>query len=144
MNVMAHRCAGGLKKNDDLRSGSQRHRHFVWLFKVPVQHRHLAILSVFPRLDPSMAQWDSNSQHKDGSFAVSLDNNQNHCANEVKTLNRLFRHASAHRGPTCILLNFRGPHGEPRLTDDAPIPNVLSISLTQSDLYESILIRNLC
>ena len=27
--VTAHRCAGGLKKKLDLRSGSQRHRHFV-------------------------------------------------------------------------------------------------------------------
>ena len=32
----AHRCAGGLKKLD-LRSGSQRHRHFVGFFNVPVQ-----------------------------------------------------------------------------------------------------------
>ena len=33
--VTAHRCAGGLKKMD-LRSGSQRHRHFVGFFNVPV------------------------------------------------------------------------------------------------------------
>ena len=33
--VTAHRCAGGLKKLD-LRSGSQRHRHFVGFFNVPV------------------------------------------------------------------------------------------------------------
>ena len=33
--VTAHRCAGGLKKFD-LRSGSQRHRHFVGFFNVPV------------------------------------------------------------------------------------------------------------
>ena len=31
--VTAHRCAGGLKKKLDLRSGSQRHRHFVGFFK---------------------------------------------------------------------------------------------------------------
>ena len=31
-----HRCAGRLKKFD-LRSGSQRHRHFVGFFNVPVQ-----------------------------------------------------------------------------------------------------------
>ena len=35
--VTAHRCAGGLKKKFDLRSGSQRHRHFVGFFNVPVQ-----------------------------------------------------------------------------------------------------------
>ena len=35
--VTAHRCAGGLKKKFDLRSGSQRHRHFVGFFIVPVQ-----------------------------------------------------------------------------------------------------------
>ena len=34
--VTAHRCAGGLKKLD-LRSGSQRHRHFVGFFNVLVQ-----------------------------------------------------------------------------------------------------------
>ena len=34
--VTAHRCAGGFKKLD-LRSGSQRHRHFVGFFNVPVQ-----------------------------------------------------------------------------------------------------------
>ena len=34
--VTAHRCAGGLKKKLDLRSGSKRHRHFVGFFNVPV------------------------------------------------------------------------------------------------------------
>ena len=34
--VTAHRCAGGLKKKLDLRSGSQRHRHFVGFLNVPV------------------------------------------------------------------------------------------------------------
>ena len=35
--VTAHRCAGRLKEKLDLRSGSQRHRHFVGFFNVPVQ-----------------------------------------------------------------------------------------------------------
>ena len=35
--VTAHRCAGGLKKKLYLRSGSQRHRHFVGFFNVLVQ-----------------------------------------------------------------------------------------------------------
>ena len=35
--VMAHRCAGRLKKKLDLRSGSQRHRHVVGFFNVPIQ-----------------------------------------------------------------------------------------------------------
>ena len=35
--VTAHRCAGGLKKELDLRSGSQRHRHFVRFLNLPVQ-----------------------------------------------------------------------------------------------------------
>ena len=34
--VTAHRCAGGLKKKLDLRSGSQRHRNFVGFFNVSV------------------------------------------------------------------------------------------------------------
>ena len=36
IHVTAHRCAGGLKKKFDLRSGSQRHRHFAGFFNVPV------------------------------------------------------------------------------------------------------------
>ena len=35
--VTAHRCAGGLKKKLDLRSGSQRHIHFEGFFNVPIQ-----------------------------------------------------------------------------------------------------------
>ena len=35
--VTPHRCAGGLKKKLNLRSGSQRHRHFVGFFNVPVR-----------------------------------------------------------------------------------------------------------
>ena len=38
IHVTAHRCTGGLKKKKfDLRSGSQRHRHFEGFFNVPVQ-----------------------------------------------------------------------------------------------------------
>ena len=35
--VTAHRCVDRLKKKLYLRSGSQRHRHFVGFFNVPVQ-----------------------------------------------------------------------------------------------------------
>ena len=35
--VKAHRCVGGLKKKVPLRSGSQRHRHFIVFFKVSVK-----------------------------------------------------------------------------------------------------------
>ena len=35
--MTAHRCAGGLKKKLNLRSGSQRHRHLVGFFNVPIQ-----------------------------------------------------------------------------------------------------------
>ena len=35
--VTAHICAGGLKKNLNLRPGSHHHRHFVGFFNVPVQ-----------------------------------------------------------------------------------------------------------
>ena len=38
--VTAHRCAGGMKKKLDIRSGSQHHRHFVGFFNVPVPQRH--------------------------------------------------------------------------------------------------------
>ena len=37
IHVTVHRCVGGLKKKLDLRSGSQRHRHFEGFFNVPVQ-----------------------------------------------------------------------------------------------------------
>ena len=39
-NMWRHRCAGGLKNKLYLLSGSQRHRHFVGFFNVPVLHRH--------------------------------------------------------------------------------------------------------
>ena len=40
VKMWCHRCEGGLKKNLYLRSGSQRHRHFVGFFNVPVPSRH--------------------------------------------------------------------------------------------------------
>ena len=43
--VTSHICAGGLKKLY-LRSASQRHRHFVGFFNVPVLHRHGANLFI--------------------------------------------------------------------------------------------------
>ena len=47
-------CAGGMKKKLDLRSGSQRHIHFVGFFNVPVQApiRDLSFYTVFPRNRP--------------------------------------------------------------------------------------------
>ena len=53
--VTAHRCAGGLKKLD-LRSGSQRHRHFVGFFNVPVQARtrDQPFYTVIPRNRPHL------------------------------------------------------------------------------------------
>ena len=68
-----------------LRLGSKRHRHLIGFFKVPFQHRQQAILSVLPRLDPSMAQLYLNSQPKDDSYAISIDNGQIHYASGVKT-----------------------------------------------------------
>ena len=52
--VTAHRCAGGLKKKLNLRSGSQRHRYFVGFFNVPVQTstRHHPLYTVIPRNCP--------------------------------------------------------------------------------------------
>ena len=49
----AHRCVVGLKKFD-LRSGSQRHRHFVRFFNVPVQApiRDQPFYMVIPRNRP--------------------------------------------------------------------------------------------
>ena len=45
MPQQRHRCAGGLKKLH-LRSGSERHRHFIGFFKMPVLHRHRATLFI--------------------------------------------------------------------------------------------------
>ena len=52
--VTAHRCAGGLKKKLDLRSGSQRHRHFVGFFNVPAQAptRGQPFYTVIPKIAP--------------------------------------------------------------------------------------------
>ena len=55
--VTAHICAGGLKKKLYLRSGSQRHRHFVGFFNVPVQAptRGHPFYTVIPRNRPILA-----------------------------------------------------------------------------------------
>ena len=47
--VTAHRCAGGLKKKLDLRSGSQRHRHFVGFFNDHAGDTEVHILDLTPR-----------------------------------------------------------------------------------------------
>ena len=46
-----------------------------------------------------MAQLNSNSQLKDYPYVVGLDNGQVNCANGVKFLSRLLRHALADGGP---------------------------------------------
>ena len=56
-----HRCAGGLKKKLYLRSGSQRHRHFVGFFNVPVLHRHGTTL--FIRVFRHTAQFSRLLRH---------------------------------------------------------------------------------
>ena len=52
IHVTAHRCAGGLRETLDLRSGSQRHRHFVGFFNVPV---------LAPTRDPPFLDDDSDT-----------------------------------------------------------------------------------
>ena len=62
--VTAHRCAGGLKKKLDLRSGSQRHRHFVGFFNVPVPAptRDYPFYTVIPTL----IVWVAKTVNRDG------------------------------------------------------------------------------
>ena len=58
INCTTNRCESGLKKLD-LWSGSQRHRHFVAFFNVPVQAPTWCHL---PRnWTPSFVQWDSTN-----------------------------------------------------------------------------------
>ena len=57
----------------NIRSGPKRHKHFEGFLNVSVKHRHRTILSVLPRLDPSMAKLDFNSQPKDNPYAVRID-----------------------------------------------------------------------
>ena len=54
--VTAHRCAGGMKRKLGLRSRSQRHRHFVGFFNVPVQAptRGHPFYMVIPRNRPHL------------------------------------------------------------------------------------------
>ena len=51
---MAHRYAGGMKKKFVLQSDSQRHRHFVGFFNVPVQAPDgvKPFYTVIPRYQP--------------------------------------------------------------------------------------------
>ena len=53
--MTAQRCAEGLKKKLDLRSGSQRHRHFIGFFNVPAPSTDAGptlIFMVIPRQMP--------------------------------------------------------------------------------------------
>ena len=52
--VTAIRCTGGIEKELDLRSGSQRQIHFVGFFNLPVQApiRDLSFYTFFPRNRP--------------------------------------------------------------------------------------------
>ena len=52
--MTAHRGTGGLKKKLNLRSGSQRHRHFVGFFNVPVQSltRTILFIRLFREITP--------------------------------------------------------------------------------------------
>ena len=54
--MTAHKCEGGLKKKFDLRSGFQRHRHFIGFFNVPVQAptRGRPFYTVIPRNHPHL------------------------------------------------------------------------------------------
>ena len=45
--VMAHKCAGDLKKKVDLRLGSQIHRHFVWSLIIYIYIYRLIFCSYF-------------------------------------------------------------------------------------------------
>ena len=62
--VTAHGCAGGLKKKLDLRSGSQRHRHFVGFFNVPVlaPTRDHPFYTVIPTHRPILGVGDTSLQ----------------------------------------------------------------------------------
>ena len=92
--MTAHKCAGGLNGRApdaiDIPWGS---------LGCPADQDR-AMLSVFQRLDPFMAQWKSKSPPKDYPFAISLDCNsavQIHCANGIKTVLRLLRRAWVNR-----------------------------------------------
>ena len=67
--VTAQICEGGLKEKFDLRSGSQRRRHFVGFLNVPVQAqtKHWAnILTFIPRNCPILiAFYDTHGDTED-------------------------------------------------------------------------------
>ena len=71
---------------------------------MPVQHQQ-SHLSVLLRLDPSMTQWDSSSQPKDGPYAVSLDNGQIYCAKGVA-----FYHTHEHTEEGKHWLKYKYPY----------------------------------
>ena len=83
---MAHRCAGGLKKNWDLWSDSQRHRHFRGFFNMPIQvptlgqpfYNYSEKLPHFSHL--SRCTWGNggpilvfNAQGPHGGWAISIN-----------------------------------------------------------------------
>ena len=71
--------------------------HEYKTLKMPIQHRHGAILSVLPRLDLSLALWDSNWQPKTDPYVVRI---------KVKSIAQM---ESKHSYVGHILLNLRFP-----------------------------------
>ena len=69
--MTAHICAGGLKKKLDIRSGSQRQRHFVGFFNVSVQAPTLATL--FTRLFRETAPFSRLLRHAGDTEGHFLD-----------------------------------------------------------------------
>ena len=75
--VTAHRCAGGLKKLN-LQAGSQRHRHFVGFFNVPVQApTRDPPFTVIPRNRPILVafydtHWDTEDTFSTPTSSVRL------------------------------------------------------------------------
>ena len=72
--VTTHRCAGGLKKKLDLRSGSQRHRHFKGFFNVPVQAptRGHPFYTIIPRNHPIKSPFTCTTRWVYGGHILDL------------------------------------------------------------------------
>ena len=70
--VTAHRCAGGLKKKLDLRSGSQRHRHFAGFFNVPVlaPTRDHPFYTVIPDTPPHLVAFYDHAGDTEDTFST--------------------------------------------------------------------------
>ena len=131
--VTAHRCAGGLKKKYDLRSGSQRQRHFAGFFNVPVlawvseigcltSHWTIFQLYMWRHIDVQ-ADWRRSWTYGRAPNAIDISQGSFTCPSKHRHGTNLFIRWFRHTAPISRLLRSRWGYGGHILNLNPPGPH---------------------